>query len=112
MTPGVHAQLLRNCTTSYPGRPYLQVGMSLAGLLRLKHAVASKFGRHIANAFACISACQFHPLFYASRPLPNTFAGALVSWAMAELLLQKPEACISILTFTTVSPNVDSFVPA
>ena len=39
-----------------------------------RRAVAATLGQDAARWTAVLTACQFHFLFYASRPLPNTFA--------------------------------------
>ena len=39
-----------------------------------RRAVEGKLGTTVGGFLTVITACQFHFLFYASRPLPNTFA--------------------------------------
>ena len=41
---------------------------------QFRAAVRRVYGSSIANWMAALTAVQFHFLFYASRPLPNTFA--------------------------------------
>ena len=53
-------------------------------LRRLKRAVARQFGRQEATCFVAVVCTQFHLLFYLGRPLPNTFALALCTAALAE----------------------------
>lgn len=40
----------------------------------LRRAVRTKLGSTVSVFLTIITVCQFHFLFYASRPLPNTFA--------------------------------------
>lgn len=40
-------------------------------------AVEDRFGQKVGSFLRLITLTQFHFLFYASRPLPNTFAMAL-----------------------------------
>lgn len=56
-------------------------------LLRFRKAVDTVFGRIAANWYVLLQASQFHVVYYASRTLPNMFAFALSTFALAELLL-------------------------
>jgi alpha-1,6-mannosyltransferase len=55
----------------------------LGGVQKLREAVRAKFGDQTALWHLLITTSQFHVMFYASRPLPNTFAMVLVMYAMA-----------------------------
>ncbi|GMS81372.1 hypothetical protein PENTCL1PPCAC_3547, partial [Pristionchus entomophagus] len=51
--------------------------------LRFARAIQAYLGREVATNLRVIVATQFHFLFYASRPLPNTFALVLVLYAVS-----------------------------
>ena len=81
----------------------VQATFSLLGLLRLRYAIQKTLGRLVGNAFVILTCTQFHLLFYAGRPLPNTFALPLVSSAVAAWMLgQQVDSVIALLAFTTV----------
>lgn len=82
---------------------FLQAGLSLLGLSRLRKAVKKVYGQEISGYFILILCSQFHILFYAGRPLPNTLALLLVCWAVALFLENKFTNVIHILAFTSVS---------
>ena len=60
------------------------------------------FGMTVANCLALLFAVQFHLLFYASRPLPNTFALMLTTLCFANLLDNSPLRAVQALTVATV----------
>ena len=81
----------------------VQATFSLLGLLRLRYAIQQTLGRLVGNAFVLLTCTQFHLLFYAGRPLPNTFAFPLVSSAVAAWMLgQQVDSVIALLAFMTV----------
>ena len=49
--------------------------LSSLGLACFRFALGKRFGHPASVAFACVCAVQFHGPFYASRTLPNTYAG-------------------------------------
>ena len=51
--------------------------LSSLGLACFRFALGQRFGHPASVAFACVCAVQFHGPFYASRTLPNTYAGVL-----------------------------------
>ncbi len=65
---------------------------------KLVSSVNYAFGSLTSNVFALLSLIQFHPIFYASRTLPNTFAMCLVFLAYAVWLRGKIGKTISYLT--------------
>ena len=72
-------------------------------LARLRAAVAGLLGEGVGQALMLLTALQFHLPFYASRPLPNTFALALASLAHADWISGKrPERAIVLMAVTVV----------
>ncbi|CAG8483911.1 3327_t:CDS:2, partial [Acaulospora morrowiae] len=66
----------------YVVRFYL--GLSgIFALSKLRLSISTSFGRQVSVAFGILSACQFHTIFWASRPLPNIFAFPLVILAFS-----------------------------
>ena len=45
-----------------------------SSLLQYCHRVYTSFGKDVAISLLLLTSTQFHFLYYASRPLPNTFA--------------------------------------
>jgi len=75
---------------------------SAAATARVHRAVARRFGRQSGLAFLTLSLVQFHPLFYGSRTLPNTFGVLASSLATAAWLEGRHQAALSTLTVGTV----------
>lgn len=63
--------------------------------------------RSAGNIFLLLCASQFHVVFYASRSLPNSFAFAPCTLALAFLLEDRYEACIAVLTCTAAVIRCD-----
>ena len=73
-------------------------------LARLRAAVAGRLGEGVGQALMLLTALQFHLPFYASRPLPNTFALALGSVAHADGIRGKRRARAIFLMARAVVP--------
>ncbi|KAI9315694.1 hypothetical protein BX666DRAFT_1816887, partial [Dichotomocladium elegans] len=58
-------------------------GIVSLGLSRLQMAVKKVYGSRASTAFALLTCCQFHILFWSSRTLPNTLALPLVLAGLA-----------------------------
>lgn len=80
----------------------MQAFYSVVSLLYLKHTVAKQLGQAVGNAFVLLLCSQFHIVFYASRPLPNTMALPLVAVAVAQWMQKRTTAAVCLLTFATV----------
>ena len=63
----------------------------------LRRIVSARFGRDTGLYFALITCSQFHFLFYASRPLPNTICLVFVLWAFVRWLEERWYAAIAML---------------
>ena len=67
-------------------------------------AVHQSLGAACASAFMLLTAMQFHLPFYMSRTLPNTFATAVLGFALADWVTGRhPRRLISLLALATVS---------
>lgn len=64
-------------------------GVNVAALMAVKGAVDTAFGRTAGKWYVLLQATQFHVMFYASRTLPNMFAFAITTYAVATLILVK-----------------------
>ena len=74
----------------------------------VQQAVYERLGTTCASAFMLLTAVQFHLPFYMSRTLPNTFATAVLGFALADWVTGRhPRRLISLLALATVS--LDSF---
>lgn len=74
----------------------------MASLWHLKQTLAKQLGQAVGNAYVLLLCSQFHILFYAGRPLPNTMALPLVAVAVAQWMRTRTTAAVCTLTFATV----------
>ncbi|KAL5516714.1 hypothetical protein EMCRGX_G002119 [Ephydatia muelleri] len=72
--------------SQYIVRIVLGLSVCLA-FIAYRRAVTSKLGAAVGTALVLVTSCQFHFLYYSSRPLPNTFALILVLLALRFWLL-------------------------
>lgn len=80
----------------------------VAGLARFRRALGNVYGSTAATWFAVLCCVQFHLPFYASRPLPNTFALALTSWALGNWLEgTRAYLVVFLLAFTSTVVRCD-----
>ena len=74
----------------------------MASLWHLKQTLAKQLGQAVGNAYVLLLCSQFHILFYAGRPLPNTMALPFVAVAVAQWMRKRTTAAVCMLTFATV----------
>jgi alpha-1,6-mannosyltransferase len=77
---------------------------------QFKLAVSQKFGDDTGYCMVLVTCCQFHFAFYASRPLPNIFALALILLAYSFWLNQQYKKLIFSLAFAMVVFRCDVLV--
>ena len=71
----------------------VRMALALLNCLAIHHlrkALVKTFGTTAGYAFILICCTQFHLLFYMGRPLPNTFAMALITFAFGYYLDEVP----------------------
>ena len=81
--------LMDNADTKMAGQIAARIALAtfvVASTARFRRAIGVHFGEGAALAFALITATQFHPTFYASRTLPNTFALVLTTFGAGDWL--------------------------
>lgn len=77
----------------------------MLALTSLRASVDSALGKCVGQAFMLLTSLQFHLPFYASRPLPNTFALALASLAHADWITStRPRRAIVLMAAAVVGP--------
>lgn len=72
--------------------------LSVVCWFRFGRAIEKRFGKTTAYLLNLITLVQFHPIFYASRTLPNTFAMLLVNEAYTSWINFKPLTSIFLLS--------------
>ena len=75
----------------------IQALLVAASLHMLQVAIRATVGRTAGAAFAALCISQFHLVFYASRPLPNTFALVLCCAASSCWLRSRHPRCTLVL---------------
>lgn len=91
----------------------IQGTTTVLAMARLRTSVAALLGKGVGQAFMLLTCLQFHLPFYASRPLPNTFALAIASLAHADWIsANRPERAIVLMAIAVVLPHICSQVEA
>ena len=97
---GMHVNRLQHHTLDH----VVQGTICCAAMWRIRHVLSNKLGRPCGQALLIITAVQFHLPFYMSRTLPNTFATAVLGFAIADWLDGRhPRRLVALLAFGTVS---------
>lgn len=102
-------------TTCFSVCPVLVQGsLCWLAMCRVHRVLSAKLGKPCGRAFLLITAIQFHLPFYMSRTLPNTFATAVLGFALADWMdARHPRRLVSLLVFATVrAPTVVDFPSA
>uniref|UniRef100_A0A0N5BJ45 Mannosyltransferase n=1 Tax=Strongyloides papillosus TaxID=174720 RepID=A0A0N5BJ45_STREA len=87
------------------------IGISLLiSFLNFARTIEKHFGKETALFLRLITASQFHFLFYASRPLPNTFAFIPILYIYSLILDGRYSRAIKIATFTTFVIRFDTIL--
>lgn len=100
------AQCRYGCSDSHFHKLFLQGVTCWLSMCGIQKAVQQCLGVTCASAFMLLCAIQFHLPFYMSRTLPNTFATAVLGFALADWVTgAHPRRLICLLAFSTVSPG-------
>lgn len=101
-TLGLHKLLMLVVVRSLLG------GLTTASLSVFRRSLAWRFRNdQLSIAFALVSCCQFHLLFYASRPLANVFALCLVLIGCSYWLRGRYGGAVFLLAFATACFRCD-----
>lgn len=91
-----------------------RIVLGLLGFLSLRYVKVTiervLKSKTISECFSILFIIQFHPLFYISRPLPNTFAWALTNLAYAFWMQRRWEWTISLLAVASIIFRCDIVV--
>lgn len=83
---------------------FIQGAICWAAVCRIYQALSVKLGGPSGRAFLLVTALQFHLPFYMCRTLPNTFATALLGFAIGDWIdARHPRRVIALLAIAVVS---------
>jgi alpha-1,6-mannosyltransferase len=75
-----------------------------------RNGITLRFGASVSKWYAITVICQFHLLFYFSRPLPNTFALIFIFMALGYWMRDQHQHLFVMLAITAVIFRSDTFV--
>lgn len=102
--PWLQSSATMSSLDSHPHKQHPQGVMCWLAMYGIQKAVHQCLGATCASAFVLLSAIQFHLPFYMSRTLPNTFATAVLGFALADWVTGgHPRRLICLLALSTVS---------
>lgn len=78
-----------------------------SSLVRLRKVATKRYGRSIGVYFIVITLCQFHLLFYSSRPLPNVFATIFTTFGFSYWIEEVYIKYIFIYIFLYLNRNIE-----
>ena len=97
------------CPESHSHELFLQGVTCWLSIRGIQQAVHQSLGATCASAFMLLCTIQFHLPFYMSRTLPNTFATAVLGFALADWVTGgHPRRLVCLLALSTVSLETPS----